>query len=164
MEKWGTAFEPRLHHEERRGTCLACFKAEAGSLIFSGLGLCHMWRTRRSPNPLSPPPPHTHAHNRHKRCLYLPQPKQLPPHSGWSKCCRRPICTERPERTESPSAPAGTDEQGGEFGLDFSLVLSFQPAIFGPMYDFYPGKKPNIMAINTVHVLGSDKCVENPAA
>lgn len=36
---------------------------------------------------------------------HLPLPGQLPPHSGWSRCCMLPICTERPELTESPSAP-----------------------------------------------------------
>ena len=48
---------------------------------------------------------HTHTHT------HLPLPGQLPLHSGWSRCCMLPICTERPKRTGSPSAP---EEEGRE--------------------------------------------------
>lgn len=41
----------------------------------------------------------------HTQDSHLPLPGQLPLHSGWSRCCKLPICTELPKLTEFPSAP-----------------------------------------------------------
>lgn len=47
----------------------------------------------------------------HTQESHLPLPGQLPLHSGWSRCCRLPICTEPPKLTESPSAPEETEKR-----------------------------------------------------
>ena len=73
------------------------------ALIVQGLTTCKICGFLKKTTTCSPS---THTH--------LPLPGRPPPRSGWSRCCRRPTCTEPPALPGSPSAPGEREERGGE--------------------------------------------------